>query len=418
MEAVEFFNRVIMVAFLICYSYQFFYIAVSLFFKKREHKKEEAPIHKFAVLVAARNEECVVGNLIDSLTAQDYPKEAYDIILCADNCTDRTAEVARAHGAEVYEKTTPSHGKGDVLRYLTESFREEGRHYDAFVVFDADNIVNPDFLTEINKTYSDGCEIVTCYRNSKNYGDNWLSAGIGLWFLREAKYLNEARFKLGSSCAISGTGFLFSEKILNELGGWNCSCLTEDIEFTITNVVRGTRIGYCREAEIYDEQPVKFSQSWRQRVRWTKGYLQVLKMLGGKMIAGIFRGSWSCYDMTMNIAPAAVLTGLCACVNVAAAVWTFVVNAGSVVTLLWSLFSVTVGLYLTAFVVGTITTLSEWKSINCSNVKKLLYMFTFPLFMFTFIPICITAFFARAQWKPIEHKRVLNLKDIENSAAK
>ena len=122
----------------------------------------------------------------------------------------------------------------------------------------------------MNVTFSQGYDIITCYRNSKNYGDNWISAGYGLWFLRESRYLNLARMRLGSSCGVSGTGFLFSAAVLAlQGGGWPFHLLTEDIEFTIDHVVRGVRIGYCPEAIVYDEQPVSFRQSWAQRLRWS-----------------------------------------------------------------------------------------------------------------------------------------------------
>ncbi len=115
------------------------------------------------------------------------------------------------------------------------------KKYDAYLVFDADNLVAPDYIQEINKTFSTGYDIVTSYRNTKNYGDNWISAGYGLWFLREAQYLNRPRASIGASCGVSGTGFLFSARILQKCGGWHFFSLTEDIEFTAHNIVNGEK---------------------------------------------------------------------------------------------------------------------------------------------------------------------------------
>lgn len=148
------------------------------------------------------------------------------------------------------------------MKCSSASSARAAKHYDAYLVLDADNILDPNFISEIEKVYSSGYEIVTCYRNSKNYGDNWISAGYALWFLREAQYLNNARMRLGSSCAVSGTGFLFSDGVLEACGGWNFFLLTEDIEFTIDNVVRGEKVGYAAGAVLYDEQPTSFAQSW------------------------------------------------------------------------------------------------------------------------------------------------------------
>ena len=251
-----------------------------------------------------------------------------------------------------------------------------------------------------------GHDIVTCYRNSKNYGDNWISAGIGLWFLRESRYLNGARAAVGSSCAVSGTGFLFTRRILERCGGWRFFLLTEDIEFTIDNVTGGVKIGYCPDAVTYDEQPVTFKQSWRQRMRWSRGYMQVFARYGGKLLRGMLHGSFSCYDMAMSIMPAAILTGLSIVVNIGAAIANLVGGGdwAALGTAVWQTF---VGLYFTLFAVGTITTLTEWKNIRCSAAKKVLYSFTFPLFMLTFVPICIAAIFKNPGWQPIVHTRTL-----------
>ena len=414
MRTVETINAVIMALFFICYSYQFFYVAVSLLHRRREPGAPQ--YHRLAVLIAARNESAVIGALLESIRAQNYPAGLVDIYVGADNCTDDTAAVSRAHGALVFERTDAVHiGKGYVLNYLLHCIAAAGKRYDAYVVLDADNVLDPDFLREIDRVYSDGYEVVTCYRNSKNYGDNWISAGYALWFLREARYLNGARMALGSSCAVSGTGFLFSDEVLRECGGWNFFLLTEDIEFTIHNAAHGVKIGYAANAVLYDEQPTGFCQSWRQRLRWSKGYLQVFRRYGGALFAGIFRGSFSCYDMAMNIMPAAVLTGTSVVVNVGAAVSRFV-SGGSMAALGISVLQTLLSLYLTLFILGAITTATEWKSIHCTERKKLLYAFTFPLFMLTYLPICIASLFMRVEWKPIRHERAMTLDQIKSTA--
>lgn len=414
MQAIEIFNRVVMGLFLLCYSYQFFYLAVALLKKPKRAPKPERT-HRLAILIAARNEERVIGSLLDSIAAQSYPAEALDVFVCADNCTDGTAAVARAHGAIVYERRNDAkRGKGYVLDYLLKNIRgRDGARYDAYIVLDADNILDPDFVREIDRRCGEGYGIVTSRRNSKNYGDNWISAGYALWFLRESRYLNGARMALGTSCAVSGTGFLVSDAVLRRCGGWHYFLLTEDIEFSIANILRGEKIGYADRAVLYDEQPTRFSQSWRQRLRWSKGYLQVFRRYGAGLFRGIFRGSFSCYDMTMNIMPAAVLTGVSALVNLGAAVWVFA-SGGSLGQLALSVGQVLAGLYATVFVLGAVTTVTEWRDIACPWHKKVFYAFTFPLFMFTYIPICAASFFAKAEWKPIEHDRCLTLRQIQS----
>ena len=346
---------------------------------------------------------------VSGSTIDDYAETAGRL-----PCTDDTARVARERGAIVFERHDTVHvGKGYVLNEMLKRIKRPGRkRYDAYLVLDADNILDPNFISEIEKVYSSGYEIVTCYRNSKNYGDNWISAGYALWFLREAQYLNNARMRLGSSCAVSGTGFLFSDGVLEACGGWNFFLLTEDIEFTIDNVVRGGKVGYAAGAVLYDEQPTSFAQSWRQRMRWSKGYLQVFRKYASELFSGIARGSFSCYDMTMNIMPAAVLTGLSVVVNIGAAIAN-ATSGGSMAVLAVSVLQTLMSLYLTLFVLGAITTVTEWKNIRCAAWKKVLYAFTFPLFMLTYVPICIASLFTKVEWKPICHTRVMTLEQIE-----
>lgn len=109
---------------------------------------------------------------------------------------------------------------------------------------------------------------------------------------------------LGTSCAVSGTGFLFSRQVLARQGGWPFHLLTEDIQFTAACLLAGERIGYCPQAVFYDEQPVDFGQSWRQRLRWARGYVQVLRHYGLGLLRGLFRkGGFACFDMLMSILP-------------------------------------------------------------------------------------------------------------------
>ena len=395
-----------------CFAYQIIYLAVALL--KRPKPLPPAVPRRYAAILCARNEEAVIGNLIDSIKAQRYPKELIQIFVVADNCQDATAHIARAMGATVFERQDGSRrGKVYALDFLLRQMRLHGQTgFDAYVVLDADNVLDRNFFASLNVTFSRGYDIVTCYRNSKNYGDNWISAGYGLWFLRESRYLNQARMRLGSSCGVSGTGFLFSAAVLaRQGGGWPFHLLTEDIEFTIDNMVRGVKIGYCPEAILYDEQPVDFRQSWAQRLRWSRGYLQVFRRYGGRLFAGILHGSFSCYDMAMSIMPAAVLTGLSIAVNLAAAAVNLLHNQEWSV-LGMSLLQMLLNLYLTLFVIGGITTATEWRRIHCRAWKKLAYLFTFPLFMLSYVPIVIQSLFVTPEWTPIRHTRNLSTRQI------
>ena len=411
-------NNILGILFILCYAYQFFYIIVPWFWKEKPHK-ETVP-HKIGVFIAARNEESVIQCLIDSIQKQTYDLSLVTIFVVADNCTDQTAEVCRRMGAKVYERfDTERIGKGYALEFLYENIKKEyGEDYfDAFLVLDADNLLEKNYIEEMNKTFSDGYQVLTSYRNSKNYDDNWISAGYSLWFLRESKYLNNSRMLLNTTCAVSGTGFMFDAEIMKESGGWNFFLLTEDIEFTMYNVTRGRKVGYAKDAHLYDEQPTKFSQSWRQRLRWSRGFIQVCGKYTGKLISRLWR-SFSCYDMFMTILPALVISILTV-VNTVVGLVAGIVMKTNVEIILRSFLVPVIGAYITCFVIGIITFITEYKNIKCKGPKKFFYCFTFPIFMMTYIPIAFVALFKKVKWTPIKHDKVKSISEVEsNESAK
>ena len=403
---VVFLMFIISILFMACYAYQAVYLVAALLKKQKVFKAKK--LHRYGVLIAARNEEAVIAQLIRSVRAQKYPEELIDIFVVADNCTDNTAQAAREAGAVVYERhNTYAVGKGYALRFLLENiFKNFGEYaYDGFFVFDADNVLDCRFVEEMNRTFSDGYEVVTSYRNSKNYGDNWISAGYALWFIRESRYLNNSRMLLGTSCAVSGTGFLFSRQVMESTNGWKFHLLTEDIEFSVHHILQGRKIGFCADAVLYDEQPVTFRQSWRQRLRWARGFLQVFRKYGFGLVKGIGKGHFSCYDMSMTVMPAYILTvGLIIAYLVGGVMST--AEGISFLPCLMYILQTFLGLYVVLFLVGVFTTITEWKRIHTTPLRKVLYTVTFPLFMLTYIPISMVALFSRkVQWKPIEHHR-------------
>ena len=396
-------NAVISALFFICYTYQFLYIPLVLA-KKSKPLASPSKAHRYAVLIAARNEESVISGLLDSLRAQTYDMSLVTVFVAADNCTDNTAAIARAHGAVVYERFNQLNvGKGYALDFLLQHIGADyPAGFDGYFVFDADNILAPDYIERMNEMFSNGHEIVTSYRNSKNFGGNWISAGYALWFLRESRYLNGARTRLGSSAAVGGTGFLFSQRILNESHGWRFYLLTEDIEFSVYHILRGEKIAICESAVLYDEQPTDFRQSCRQRLRWAKGYVQVFLRYGGQLLRGAARGSWSCFDMSRSILPAFVLTSLCLLANITLTILGLMQGAG-VWFALRSLLECMGSILATLLVLGGITTVTEWHRIHATTAQKLVYTLTFPLFMLTYLPISLAALFMKVEWKPIHH---------------
>ena len=406
------FNFFVFFFFLLLYSYQLVYIGIGIFKNKRK-LRDASKLHHFAFVIAARNESNVIGGLIESIKLQKYPKELIDIFVVADNCTDNTAEIARNAGAIVYERESKTHvGKGYALDFIFNRINTEhaDKGIEAFFIFDADNVIKDNYVLEMNKAFDAGYEACTSYRNSKNYGTNWISAGYSLWFVREAKFLNNPRFICGTNCAVSGTGFMISKRIVDMNGGWKYNLLTEDIEFSVDAALKHIRIGYVHDAEFFDEQPETFAQSWKQRMRWTKGFYQVAWRYAPNLIRGVGRGGrkgLSCYDVLMIVAPGALLTVSLLLVNLLAAVVCLTQPgelAGAVLRaeLLFLATNLATG-YCGFSALGLIPVLCEWNRIRATRAQKLGYVFTFPLFMMTYIPLAVAALRRKVEWKPIAH---------------
>ncbi len=408
---IDIFNFCVFFTFTVCYTYQLYYVFVVL--TRKAPKAEAKEQHRFAVLVAARNERAVIGDLIRSIKAQNYPQHLIDVFVIADNCTDDTAAVARKAGATVFTRFNQEKvGKGYALDFglkaIWREFPDAG--HEAYFVFDADNVLDANYFAEMNKTFDGGALASTSYRNSKNFDSNWISAGYGVWFLREAKFLNQARLTLKTSCAVSGTGFFIADEVLRRAGGWKWHLLTEDIEFSASSIIDGVRIAYCPTAVLYDEQPTTFRDSWNQRARWAKGFYQVFAHYAAGLARGIFKNErghkFACYDMLMTIAPGMLLSIISIIFNAAIVVLSFtgVISVGvAIASSLSSIFFCLFNYVMFMLVFGVLTTFVEWDRIRASAPRKVLSMFTFPFFMLTYIPIALYALVAKAKWKPIKH---------------
>ena len=368
-KAITFFNIFVGVIFFIFYFYQFVYVIIPFVKKPKAHKKEV--MHNIGILISARNESAVIAQLLDSVSAQDYPKESLRVFVVADNCTDDTAEIARSCGAIVYKRDNLNMiGKGYALDFLLRNIDNDFglKSLDAFIVLDADNILDVGYVRAMNQMLCDGYKVTTSYRNSKNYSDNWISAAYGLWFMREARFLNCSRYLINSSCAVSGTGFLFSRELIEKFGGWRFFLLTEDIEFTVNCILLGEKVGYCEDAVLYDEQPITIRQSWNQRLRWSKGFLQVWAKYGSKLVRGIFGGSFSCYDMTMTVCPAYLVSVLSLIFDLFGIVMCIVTRNYHLIGGLAALIvAALIEAYLLFFAMGVVTLIKEWKKIHCKT---------------------------------------------------
>ncbi|MBQ9117879.1 MAG: glycosyltransferase family 2 protein [Clostridia bacterium] len=412
------FTAIISLLFILMYFHQVIYLIISVFVHVKIKPKAEVTQHKIGIVVSARNEQNVLPNLIKSIQANDYPKELVTIFVIADNCTDDTAKVCREMGCVVVERNDLEHiGKGFALHYLFTKLHteEEYAHLvpDAYIVVDADNLLTSNYITEMNKAFDSGYEMVSSYRNSKNFGESWISSGYAYWFLHDSRHLNNGRMFFHNSCAMMGTGFLISTNVVKEFDNWKFFSLTEDVECSVEYALSGKKMGYCSTAEFFDEQPTKFKQSWKQRERWAKGFYQVFAMKGWSLVKSAFT-NFSCWDILTSMMPA-IFIGLISTITlpICMVISACMGDTANVLLALQSLAFSFLPLYGSMLLIALLTCITEWKRILAHPFKKILYIFTFPIFMASYIPICFVALFKKVKWTPIQHTETISMEEIE-----
>ena len=384
--------------------------------------------HRYAIMIAARNEENVIGQLLQSISEQTYPAELTTVYVVADNCTDKTAEIARAHGAICFERTDPDHRtKGYALQYLFRQVEQTCgiSAYDGYVVFDADNILCPDYLEKMNRAFDSGEKIVTSYRNTKNWESNCIAASYAIHWLRTARCENRGKSVLRLACRVQGTGFLFANELVKN--GWIYTDLTEDRSFCADAVRNGYRISYQHEAEFFDDQPENLMIAFRQRIRWSKGHLQAFARLGKALFKRCFtprlHDAATAYDMLMVNFPLSLIQCILKTIEFLFCVG-LVVLAGHSPTLFstWvtgALLSFA-GDYFGNIALAVFTIVLERKHIPQIPWYRILwYCMTFPMFsIIGTITTCIAAV-SKVEWKPIPHRAadVGTLKKIKKSTA-
>ena len=365
--------------------------------------------NRFMAIIPAHNEESVIANLIDSLKKQNYPKELIDIYVIADNCTDKTAEIAKNAGAIVFERFDEKNKtKGHALKWFLNKKIEEDAPYDAFCVFDADNIAHEDFIKNMNKKLCQGEDVVQGYRDIKNPTDSWISAGYAIFYWTMNRFYHLARYNLGLSPLINGTGFMVKFDVIKPTG-WDTKTLTEDIEFSLKRIIAGKKLGWATDAIVYDEQPVGFKQSWSQRSRWTVGHMQCIQNYTKDLATATKEHKTLMnFDGLLYIVgsiPMFVLTLVLLAIN-------FIMFIGNGITA-WELFENILRYLIPTFLlpIGTailIMVLDRkpikpmWKGLVC-----------YPLFLGSWLLINFKCLFKRdTSWEKIEHVRDIKINDV------
>jgi cellulose synthase/poly-beta-1,6-N-acetylglucosamine synthase-like glycosyltransferase len=357
---------------------------------------------RYDFLIVARNEDKVIGDLIDSIHQQQYPKELIRIFVLADNCTDQTAAIAKAHGAITFINQIPNHvGKGLALKTLIAHRNKfPGAPSDAVFFFDADNIVDAEFTSKMNDAYQGDDTIQIGYRGSKNFASNATSMGSSIIFFREGHFLHHARNRLGLSTHINGTGFMLSNAIITS-EPWEAFSLIEDVEFTILQLIKERQVIFVRQAKFYDEQPISGDVSFKQRLRWIKGGIQIFFLHAGKLLVSIFKKfKFSKVDLLIWITPLPSVIVILSLINLVITQIAYITNSTSLTLMSWMPTYQWFGQYLgISFIVGAMTVLASWKEVDAKVSQKLWAMLTFPFYSLSFLPLFIIAPFTMLNLK-------------------
>lgn len=398
-----------------------YYIVISLFgIYKRKKTGNRVPVKMFAVIVAAHNEEIVIGNIIDSLNDLDYPKSLYDIFVVADNCTDRTARIAEIRGARVFERVNDKErGKGYALEWMFNNIFKMEKHYDCIAIFDADNLVSRNFLKEMNDKLCEGYKVVQGFLDSKNPGDSWITASYSIAFWTANRMFQLARSNLGLSSQIGGTGFCVDISVLKKLG-WGATCLTEDLEFSCKLILNGEKVGWAHDAIIYDEKPITLRQSWKQRKRWMQGFADVASRFFFKLLLKAIRDfDFVALDCALyTIQPFVVIgIGISTILTFAQSMLNFPMNVFLIKFFLNSTFGIGDKMWniimLVQFVYLPVLLTLDKKL----DLRILFWYLFYSIYTLTWVPITVQGVIDKnnKEWSHTIHTRQISIDDIEKS---
>ncbi len=384
-------------------------VSICSLVKLKDKPLIENKTNRFMAIIPAHNEEEVVANLVESLKKQDYDKKAYDIYVIADNCTDNTAEAARNAGAIVYERFDPSKKtKGFALNWFLKQKIEEDAPYDAFCIFDADNIVDVNFLKNMNKKLNQGEDVVQGYRDIKNPTDNWITSGYAIFYWTMNRFYHLARYNLGLSPLINGTGFMVKFDVVKP-NGWETETLTEDIEFSLKRIIAGKKLGWATDAIVYDEQPTGFKQSWSQRSRWTVGHIQCIKKYTKDLAVAVKE-----HKTVMNFDGLLYILGSIPMfiVTIVLLVINFLMYIGNGITgveLAWNYLRYIIPTFLLPIATAVLIMYLDKRPIK-PMIKGLL---SYPLFLGSWLLINFKCLFKRdLKWEKINHVRNIKINEV------
>ena len=375
---------------------------------KNPLKRTKTTSTNFAVLIPARDESLVIEGLLKSLKNQTIKFSMRDVYVIVETKEDKTVEICQKYDATVIIRTTKRPRKGYAL---DEALNQIKKEYDLYFIFDADNILDKNYFKEMLKTYQQGYDIGVGYRNCKNGNDNVIAACSSLTFSMINTLGNNFRNKHNANVVVSGTGFYIKGNWIKKWQGYPFHSLTEDYELSLYSTLHNMTTYYNDEAIFYDEQPTKYKDTVKQRMRWIRGYFDtrkkyiplILKSMNNKINYG------SKYSACL---------GVRAYVYLALGISLYVLKTFVLVIL--SMFKQGIPIYtfliflmiilLLAYIIMMIVTIKMLKKdkLDLNKKTKIKTIFYNPIYLASYVICALKALLKKeVGWDKIEHKIVI-----------
>lgn len=253
------------------------------------------------VVVPAHDEEAAIAETVRSLLAVDYPPELREVVVVADNCTDRTASVAAEAGARVLVRQDVNRrGKGYALRFAFDRLLQEGKA-EAIAVVDADTVVSPNLLRAFAARLSDGAAALQAHYGVRNADASWRTRLLAIAFEAFHGVRSRARERLGLSCGLRGNGMAFRADVLREVPHEAFS-IVEDLEYGIQLAHAGHRVHYVEEARVLGLMAATEAASRSQRRRWEGGRKGMARRHAARLLGRAWRERSAVYlDLALDL---------------------------------------------------------------------------------------------------------------------
>jgi cellulose synthase/poly-beta-1,6-N-acetylglucosamine synthase-like glycosyltransferase len=279
-----------------------FFLAIVSCWPEKQKKDDFLPTIKFGVIIPAHNESKLIQQTLANISKVDYPQELYEVFVIADNCEDNTAEIARNAGVTCWERRDPTLTgmKGYALKWAFDRLLRQGDH-EAYVIIDADTLMDSNFLKAINQRLCEGEKAVQGYYDVLNPERSPMESLSFLGFALNRMLRYKGRTRLGWTANLLGTGMCFRRKVIEQFG-WDTTSFVEDIEYQMFLHLNGVRVAFAPEARVYVKMYNTFSSSTGQRRRWDVGKFAVRNKYLPKLLReGIRRRDLSYFDSALEL---------------------------------------------------------------------------------------------------------------------